>query len=182
MSSIRRINILAGPGAGKSTLAARLFGDLKARHHDVEQITEYIKTWAHQGKKPQGFDQLYVFSKQLKSEEEALRNVNSIVTDSPLITNAAFCVYYCCDYAREVISLAKNFEDKYKSVNLFLERTIDYVEKGRYQNLDQSLEVDKILWSLVSEHIKSPVYKVSLNNYEAILKIVEQEICNINNS
>lgn len=172
MSSTRRINLIAGPGAGKSTLAARLFGDLKAKHYDVEQITEYIKTWAHQGKKPQGFDQLYVFSKQLKSEEEALRNVQCIITDSPLITNAGFCVYYCCEYANQVLSLAKMFENNYKSVNLFLERSIDYVEKGRYQNLAESIEVDKILWSLVSEHIHSPVYKVNLNNYEEILQIV----------
>jgi hypothetical protein len=62
---IRRICLHAGPGSGKSTLAARVFGELKVRGYDVEHVPEYIKTWAHAGRKPESYDQLYVFAKQL---------------------------------------------------------------------------------------------------------------------
>ena len=38
-----RINLLAGPGAGKSTMAAWLFSELKRRNISVEHVGEYVK-------------------------------------------------------------------------------------------------------------------------------------------
>jgi len=41
-----RINFFGGPGVGKSTLAAQLFGWLKAENFDAELVQEFVKTWA----------------------------------------------------------------------------------------------------------------------------------------
>lgn len=180
MSTIRRINILAGPGAGKSTLAARLFGDLRAKGYDIEYVNEYIKSWAYQGRKPQSFDQLYVFAKQLHHEEIALRNVKYIVTDSPLFLNMAFTKYYGCDYYPELLSLIKRFEKMYPSFNMFVNRSVDYVDKGRYQTIEQAHAFDALLMRLIhesgSECIKPPLNAITVENYSSILQMVEQQL------
>ena len=176
VQKIRRINFLAGPGAGKSTVAARLFGELKAKGYDVEQVSEYIKKWAYEGKKPQSFDQLYAFAKQLRNEETLLRCVPLIITDSPLIVNVAYTKYYNCPYYRELLDLVSHFENEYHSLNLFIDRTVDYVEKGRYQNLDQALELDKLLWDVASENLSQPIYRVDVTDFPTLVSFVEEKI------
>ena len=81
-----RINLLAGPGSGKSTTAAWLFSELKIRHISVELITEYVKSWATQKRQVTTFDQVYLFGKQMQYEYRFLNNgIKNVVTDSPLI-------------------------------------------------------------------------------------------------
>ena len=176
MSKIRRINFLAGPGAGKSTVAARLFGELKARGYDVEQVSEYIKKWAYEGKKPQSFDQLYAFAKQLRNEETLLRCVPLIITDSPLIVNVAYTKYYSCPYYKELLTLVNYFEEEYHSLNLFIDRIVSYVDKGRFQTLDQALELDDLLYKVASENLSQPIYKVDVTNFPALVEFVEQKL------
>jgi adenylate kinase family enzyme len=91
---IRRICLFAGPGSGKSTLAAKIFAALKEQQIQVELINEYIKTWAYTGKVPKSYDQLYVFAKQLNSEDVILRHVPLLITDSPLLLNSAYPLHY----------------------------------------------------------------------------------------
>ena len=62
------INFFGGPGVGKSTLAAQLFGYLKAKGFDVELAQEFIKTWAYQRRELRSFDYVYTFAKQLHAE------------------------------------------------------------------------------------------------------------------
>jgi hypothetical protein len=176
MTKIRRINFLAGPGAGKSTVAARLFGELKAKGYDVEQVSEYIKKWAYEGKKPHSFDQLYAFAKQLRNEETLLRCVPLLITDSPLIVNVAYTIYYKCSYYKELLSLVNCFEEEYHSLNLFIDRTVSYVEKGRYQNLDQALELDQLLWKVATENLSQPIYKVDVTNIPSLVQFVEEKL------
>lgn len=176
MAKIRRINFIAGPGAGKSTVASRLFGDLKAKGYDIEQVSEYIKKWAYEGKKPQSFDQLYAFAKQLRNEETLLRCVPLIVTDSPLIVNVAYTQYYNCPYHKELLALVNYFEEEYHSLNLFIDRTVSYVEKGRFQSLEQALELDQLLYSVASKNISQPIYKIDVTNFPQLVSFVEEKL------
>jgi nicotinamide riboside kinase len=176
MSPVRRINLMAGPGAGKSTLAARIFSDLKTKQYDIEHVSEYVKNWAYEDRKPQSFDQLYIFSKQLKSEESVLRKVKYLVTDSPIFLNAAFCVYYGCKYSKELLSIASLFEEKYPSINLLIERSVDYVTKGRYQTLDEAKDFDLLLSRILDQHLSKPVISVKIDDLPRILSILEKEI------
>lgn len=61
-----RINLYAGPGAGKSTTAAMQFAKLKIAGHSIELVSEYVKAWAIAKRQVVGFDQIYLMGKQLQ--------------------------------------------------------------------------------------------------------------------
>lgn len=138
-----RISIFGGPGCGKSVTAAKIFVELKVLHYDIELVHEFIKTWAYENKVPKSFDQHYIFGKQMHAEDVLLSNgVKHIVTDSPLMMQLCYVERSGKNFSH-MLSAAKEFEDKYPSLNIFLERKdLKYQEKGRWESETQAKEMD----------------------------------------
>lgn len=78
------VELLGGPGCGKSTTAAGLFHILKLEGKSVELVSEWVKKWAWEEKEILPTDQAYIFSKQMKKETDLIGKVDYIITDSPL--------------------------------------------------------------------------------------------------
>jgi hypothetical protein len=169
---IRRLNFFAGPGCGKSTLAARTFAELKIRGYDVEHIPEYIKTWAHEGRRPTSYDQLYVFAKQLKAEDVILRNVKTIVTDSPLLMNAAYSRLYKFQCSQDLIKICQQFDRDFPPLNLFIERTVEYVDKGRYQSREEAIDFDNFLKEHLNDHLQGKVIPVRVDEFDSMVEMI----------
>jgi hypothetical protein len=154
MSEIRRINFYGGPGCSKSTIATGIFSELKKLNFDIEYVSEYIKTWAHQKKVPKDFDQLYIFGKQLYKEARLLPHVKYIITDSPVLLNVAYAKKYNCSYADECLKIGMQFEEKYPAINIFLDRTgLPYIEAGRYENLDEAKIMDDYIFKTLENKV-----------------------------
>lgn len=51
MNKSRIINLWAGPGSGKSTIAAYVFSKLKMKNINCELVTEYAKQLVYSGRK-----------------------------------------------------------------------------------------------------------------------------------
>lgn len=175
-SKIRRINVFAGPGAGKSTLAAKIFGEMKVRGHDVEHISEYIKTWAHQGRLPVSFDQVYVFAKQMHAEDTALQNVKYVVTDCPLLMCCAYGRFYGFHPYVELTQIAKHFDEVFPAINLLIDRTVDYNEAGRYQSLKEAKEFDGLLLDTMAAHCMGGFHKVRVDDFDSVLSTIEHRL------
>lgn len=176
MSKVRRICLFSGPGSGKSTTSARVFSELKVLGYDVEHIPEYIKTWAHEGRKPVSYDQFYVFAKQLKSEDTVLRSVQTIVTDCPIMLNVAFSCFYNTPGCNEMIGIAQQFDRDFPPLNFFIERTVNYVQKGRYESQEQAIAFDSFLQSFLFEKLQSPIHKIKVDDIEKTITLIEQNI------
>lgn len=144
-----RINLYAGPGAGKSTTAAYLFSELKRLDYSVELVSEYVKSWAISNRRVVGFDQVYLMGKQLQYEYRFVANgIEHIVTDSPVLLSACYARAYTPDLniADSMESIIMSYETKYPSINIFLERgDKSYKCEGRYQTASEALEIDKIV-------------------------------------
>lgn len=83
------INFTGEPGAGKSTMAAGVFHQLKTRHWNVELVTEYTKELLLAGDKLSLSDELLIFSEKYRRIKK-LESVDIVITDSPLINSVVY--------------------------------------------------------------------------------------------
>ena len=168
-----RINLFAGPGAGKSALAGLLFGHLKIMGYNVEQAPEYVKEWAYLRRAPQGHDFLYIFAKQLRAEELKLRNgVDHIVSDSPLMMQFVYAVRDSVPSWRHLLEVAKDFENQYPSLNIFLDRgDIPYKRLGRYEDETQAKAVDALMLQFLADN-NVPYFRFKTEDKDAIINHV----------
>jgi hypothetical protein len=148
-----RICLYGGPGVGKSALASWLFSQIKMIRPtiDVELVSEYIKGWAWEKRVPISWDQLYIFGKQLHQEDKVLRHNVHIVSDSPLLLQIAYIQKQDNEFAQECLSLCSKFDKKYPALHIKLRRTVPYNPEGRYENLQQAIEMDSRITKLVND-------------------------------
>lgn len=153
-SNVRRINLYGGPCAGKSTVAADVFSFLKKTGKvEAELVQEYVKTWAYENRPPKGFDQVYLFSKQLRKEDVVLRNgVDVLITDSPLLLGTAYAREFDSDCWRHLAGIHAAFEARYPSLNIFVLRSGgDYRPVGRFEDEAKAVEMDERIRGFLRE-------------------------------
>jgi hypothetical protein len=144
----RVINLYGGPGTGKSTSAALLFGMLKMAGENAELVREYVKEWAWEGRRPGEFDQLYFMGKQMRKESMLYGKVDWIVTDSPVMLG----VYYARNFAPmavadgvEMAVRSYYMQARKSSVehnHVMLKRSKPYNPAGRYQTEAEAKAID----------------------------------------
>lgn len=144
------ICLWGGPGAGKSTTAAKLFATLKEKGYNCELLREYIKDWVWEERKVQTGDQSYIAAKHLRKERQYIKNnLDFIVSDSP----AALCAFYGEKFdpleqlfpiCRTLVKQHHEFckQHRYKIEHFFLGRKKKYVAAGRFQTEIEAKTID----------------------------------------
>ena len=144
---IRRINFIGGPGCGKSTLASYTYSKMKQEGRHVEFVPEFIKPYAYEGIKFNGFDQVYLFAQQMRQEDMYLRNgVDIVVNECPLFLTLVYDKIGICN---ELLKLMNKFEKHYVSLNILVGRDMKYLSNGRYETLDEAKEIDDNILSFL---------------------------------
>jgi len=166
------VNLLAGPGTGKSTTMAEIFSILKWRGINCEMAPEYAKekVWEESLKVLE--DSIYVFGKQLHTIHRLSDQVDVIVTDSPLLLS----LIYAKDESEEFRKLVVEVFNRYDNFNIFLRRNKGYNQKGRLQTEDEAQEIDQEIKSMLKE------WKISYVEKEAIqgtAKYITETVCSI---
>ncbi len=172
--SIRRICIWGGPGIGKSTCAARIYGDLKVSGYSVEICQEYVKAWAYEKREIGSFDQCYIFAKQQRLEDRVLRaGVKLIVTDSPLLMQCVYARRYNFIGWQELLSLGKLFNTQYPAVNFLLNRKHgSYQTEGRYQNEQEAKELDAEIETFM-KHYAIPFERIDNDATQIVMRVAD---------
>lgn len=163
------VNIIGGPGVGKSILTAEVFAELKRQFISAEISPEYIKKKIREGSLKAVQSQIYIFGKQQYQLFTMKDEVDIIVTDSPFILSSIYDVTNC----NELKALVMKEFNKYHNVVYYIERDdkVPYEQEGRYQDEDGAKEVDtSVLDFLVDNNIEYITVKgIGKNTLEQVV-------------
>jgi hypothetical protein len=167
------VNLFAGPGTGKSTIAAGLFYRLKIAGINCEYVQEYAKdrTWQEDWTALQC--QPYIAGKQMFRVMRLLGKVDVVITDSPLLLSLVYPSFGSTpafdQWVLEAFALFNN-------LNIFLERDPEkhrYNASGRSQSEDEAMVIDQKVRGLLTNHsIEHSV--VRMNGEETLNEILEK--------
>ena len=124
------VNLFAGPGHGKSTMAAHIFAALKDKGIVAELVGEAAKDATWRGDNATIGCQPWLFGEQLR-RQQVLRSagVQVAVADSPLLLSSVYGDYLPTCF-HEVI---RHFHCEFDNLNIILERIKPYEQRGRNQ-------------------------------------------------
>jgi len=143
------INLLAGAGAGKSTIAAAVFSLLKLHDVETELITEFAKDLVWEERFYTFKNQHYMFGKQQHRLWRVAGKVDVMVTDSPIFLSVVYRKELYSDAFRKVVIEEFN---AYNNINFFLKRVKSYNEVGRNQNKEEAEKIDKEIIRDLDKH------------------------------
>ena len=150
-TKIRRVNLAAGPGAGKSTIAAWLFAAMKIICNEqnidlkIEHVQERLKAEVWAGRKNfDRWDQWDIALRQFNKEYTLLKSgVDIIITDSPLVIYPYYAKRSNTPCINELANLVEVFERDYPSLTIFVERgDKTYRSHGRNETLEEAKIAD----------------------------------------
>lgn len=134
------VNLIGGPGTGKSTTMAGIFFELKSRGITAEMSPEWFKGKVWEGTADiLAKDQLYVTAKQNRELQRLMdTGVKAVITDCPLLLGLIYG-------AKEPESFKRLIFDKfmeYNNINIYLDRLKYYDPEGRLQSEVEAKEID----------------------------------------
>ena len=137
------INFYGGPGSGKSTKAAGLYYKMNMTGYSVELNNEFAKECVWEDNVPMLKDQLYMLAHQHRKILRLVGKVDYVITDSPVLLSGIYRELYDGPMYSELIDqLALECYNKYENINFMLERPEVFIQNGRAQNEQGSLDID----------------------------------------
>ena len=136
------INFYGGPGIGKSTLAARVYSQLKIEGIKTELVGEFAKDLVYEKAYNVMADQHYLFAQQAhRLWRLAQSGVEVAVCDSPLLLNMAYNQDPNNGYFNQfVIDTYK----RYDNFDYVLARNEEYWEKDKRDGkVEDAIQMDK---------------------------------------
>ena len=173
--NIRRISFYGGPCVSKSTISAQVFCELKKQNRNIELISEFAKDLAYSGVSIKPYMQLQIFAEQVARETRVLISnpETVIVTDSPVLLSIVYAQRYSYPSWKHLVSIARDMELEYPSLNFFLERgDCPYSQTGRYETLEEAKMMDNMIYRFLEEH-NVPLIKIPYNDPEKVLRKID---------
>lgn len=147
LKNTKVINLFGSPGAGKTTLAADIFVEMKRRGVSCELVTEFAKkaVWEKRGKALE--NEILLFAQKHHELFVLDGQVDYIIIDSPLLLTT---IYNQIDgKVPNLNSLAKSEFNNYNNINIFLKNNSSPFEKeGRIHEGEIIVTINKMLTDL----------------------------------
>lgn len=141
------VNLLAGPGTGKSTTAAAIFSHLKYQGITCEMALEFAKDLVWEQSRHLLANQIYVFGQQHHRINRLVGQVPIVISDSPLLHS----VIYDTGENPHFLPMVVHEHSRHANFNVFLERVKKYDPKGRSQTLEEAQAIDERILALLAE-------------------------------
>jgi len=167
------VNLFGGPGCGKSTLAARLYSELKQKHVEVEYVNEYPKQLVYEEQALALQNQILVFATQYHRIWTAGRHNQVVITDSPLLLSTV----YNPDTSVHLHNLVIETHHKFTNVNILLTRVPQFHSMtGRIHTLEESNILDDKISSILHT-VESDIlrYNPLTDSLEALVQLIRLE-------
>ena len=174
------INLIGGPGIGKSTIAAFLYVQMKLHNFNVEQVQEVAKYYVYRGEFKKLNCQLNISKEQFGLFDAYNGIIDYIVTDGSILHGLYFNRNNP-DNISDLVEVENYILEKHNSIlsiNILLERPNDafYEKEGRIQSEDESKYIDKYLEAeLIKHDIKYIKIDADILNVLGILKYIKNE-------
>ena len=166
------VNLVGGPGAGKTTTMAGIFNKLKCLGIDAEMVSEFAKELIYENRKDTMKDELYIFAKQSHRLICVIGKVDVIITDLQLILTVLFNHLYG-KKSKELDALVISEFKEYENLNFFINRVNPYQTNGRNESEELS---DKIAVGLEQILIDNDFPYITFNSDEQVVDLICDEI------
>ena len=175
------INLISGPGNGKSTLSYLICFVLKILQFKVELVQEFAKTlvWAEDFETLN--NQHFVSQRQYRRMRDIDGKVDFVVTDG-CILHGLYYNRYNNDNLSNVSKTEQailSWYHQFQNINIFLERgDFPYEQVGRIQSHVEALEIDRKLLEILNEYaIPYLTCQSDQRNLEMILDYISRISC-----
>lgn len=146
------INLLGGPGAGKTTCAWLIASELKKLGIVTEYVSEVAKeyVWDNNLSVLNGSlsSQRKLLEEQDKRVQRLIGKVEAIVTDSPILINPIYLKEENREYNAEIIQRFK----QQKNINIFVKRGKSFEIEGRIHSHEESQKIDEKIINLLTSN------------------------------
>lgn len=166
------INLIGGPGSGKSTCASGIFYQLKKLGINCELALEFAKDKVWEESIKILDDQLYVFGKQYHKLFRLNGKVDVIITDSPLLISILYNKTPSEYFDKLVVEQYHTFNN----VLFFINRAENYQTEGRLQTKEESEGLDNIIKEILQDN-NIPYDEIACENaVEHIVNVVKNKL------
>lgn len=166
------INLIGGPGSGKSTCASGIFYQLKKLGINCELALEFAKDKVWEESIKILDDQLYVFGKQYHKLFRLNGKVDVIITDSPLLISILYNKTPSEYFNKLVIEQYHTFNN----LLFFINRAENYQTEGRLQTKEESEGLDNIIKEILQDNNISYDEIACENAVEHIVNVVKDKL------
>lgn len=169
------INFFGGPGCGKSTTAAFLFGHMKVNNDKVELIHEVAKDFVWEDWGHIFGEQDWIFAHQHRLTRRLIgHDIDYAVVDSSILLSL---FYMPDDFPKSFRPFVRDVFDSYNNINIFIDRNpnLPYIQAGRNEDEQQAIEIDRRIRAYFEEN-QIPCYHVTAGPTAAMdcFKVVTQ--------
>jgi tRNA uridine 5-carbamoylmethylation protein Kti12 len=174
------VNLMGGPGTGKTSIASGLVYELKKRHISCDAPYEFPKILAWDENHSAIKDQLYVIANQHRGIVKSWGKVDYIILDSPIILSLIYKNYYkgteypSTLYKESFDKMVLDIHLQYDNTTILLKRGNGiHNEKERYQNLEQSIDLDNLIKNMMDiNELQYTEIEVNDDTVNNILKLL----------
>lgn len=167
------INLFAGPGSGKSTNMAFIFGLLKKAGVNGEMATEFAKDKVWEESFGVFKSQPYVFGKQFHKVNRLVDKTEAVVTDSPILLSVTYDNTSLQHFTPVVVEAFRSFDN----MNYFIRRTKKYNPNGRMQTEDEAKVIDMQIYDML--HNYNIPFTIVEDNAAGVEEIVNDVLCEL---